>query len=78
MKHAFFADMGGFMLRSPGWPDLPLNGAQLFYLIENGYVPYPAVSKEDIDDKNKLDGLARYVFPTTIYKGSLLEQGRFN
>lgn len=54
------------MLRSPGWPDLPLDAAQVFYLVDKKYVPYPEVSKEDIDDKNKSDSLARYVTQNII------------
>lgn len=66
MTHAFFADMGGFILRSPDEVDLPLDAAQLFYLLSNGYIQYPKVAKEEIDDRNKSDGLARYVFYCSV------------
>jgi hypothetical protein len=65
MKHAFFADMGGFILRSPDEVDFPLDAAQLFYLLSKGYIQYPAVTKEEIEDRNKSDGLARYALGRT-------------
>jgi len=59
MAHAFFADMGGFILRSPDECDFPLDAAQLFFLVSKGYVQYPDIAKEEIDDRNKYDSLAR-------------------
>jgi hypothetical protein len=67
MTHAFFADMGGFVLRSPDFPPFPLDAEQLYYLISNDYLEYPKLDKAIIDDKNKADGLARYA----IYRGSV-------
>jgi hypothetical protein len=61
IRHAFFADMGGFVLKSPGFPNFPLDAEQLHYLISNGYVKYPNVEKGTIDEKNKADGLSRYI-----------------
>jgi hypothetical protein len=59
ITHAFFADMGGILLQTPGYPEFPIDAEQLFYLIEKGYIDYPDIHKADIDDKNKSDGLAR-------------------
>jgi len=59
MTHAFFADMGGFVLASPDFPDFPLDAEQLHYLISKGYLEHPNTDKELINDKNKADGLAR-------------------
>lgn len=61
MTHAFFADMGGFLLQSPDYPDFPLDAEQLYYLVTKKYIEFPDVDTEDIEDKNKSDGLARYV-----------------
>lgn len=61
MRHAFFAEMGGFVLQSPGFPPFPVNCQQLLYLIEKGYVAFPEVDTEIIWDKNKADGFARAV-----------------
>ncbi|KAH6669249.1 hypothetical protein B0J14DRAFT_115384 [Halenospora varia] len=38
---------------------MPLNAEQLFWLVERGYVEMPALSRDEIRDKNKSDGLAR-------------------
>lgn len=60
LTHAFFADMGGFVLEAPdlSFP-IPLDAEQIFYLVENKYIDYPAIDEEEIRDKNKADGLAR-------------------
>ncbi|EHK97858.1 hypothetical protein M7I_6355 [Glarea lozoyensis 74030] len=61
MTHAFFADMGGIMLQTPGYPEFPVDAEQLYYLIDKRYIEYPDIHKADIDDKNKSDGLARLI-----------------
>ncbi|KAH8797341.1 hypothetical protein F5884DRAFT_253990 [Xylogone sp. PMI_703] len=61
MTHAFFADMGGFLLGTPEYPDFPLDAEQLYYLVTKKYIEYPDIDKEDIEDKNKSDGLARLI-----------------
>lgn len=61
IRHAFFADMGGFVLKSPDFPTFPLDAEQIYYLILKGYLDIPNVERGVIDDKNKADGLARYI-----------------
>ena len=61
MRHAFFADMGGFLLEAPDFPAFPVDGQQLLYLIENNYIPYPNVDTATIWDRNKADGFARAI-----------------
>ncbi|KAJ5737058.1 uncharacterized protein N7483_002183 [Penicillium malachiteum] len=62
MTHAFFADMGGFLLDGPGIDiPFPIDAEQLLFLVEKGYVEYPSLSREDIEDRNKSDGLARFI-----------------
>ena len=61
MRHAFFADMGGFLLQAPDFPPFPVDGQQLLYLIEKNYISYPDVDSETIWDKNKADGFARAI-----------------
>jgi hypothetical protein len=61
MKHAFFADMGAIHLKMEGMDSFPINAKQLHFLVVNRYIAYPQISTEVIDDKNKYDGLARYV-----------------
>jgi hypothetical protein len=60
MTHAFFADMGGFVLQTPGWKSFPLDAEQLHYVVSRGYLAYPEIDKAAIDDKDKADGVARY------------------
>ena len=60
LTHAFFADMGGFVLKTSDLSaSIPLDAEQLFFLVEKKYIDYPKLKKEEIDDKNKSDGLAR-------------------
>ena len=59
MKHAYLADMGGFMLDSPDCNPIPLDAEKLFYLVDHKDVVWPKVFADDVDDKNKVDGLAR-------------------
>ena len=54
--------MGGFVLEAPGHQQpFPLDAEQLFYLIKHNYVEYPSVTKRELDDRDKSDGLSRYV-----------------
>lgn len=61
MTHAFFADMGGFLLESPGSETFPIDAEQLFCLVKDGYIAYPDLDVKDIKDKSKSDGLARMI-----------------
>jgi len=62
LTHAFFANMGGYVVDLPGSAPFPVNSDQLLYLISKGHLKYPATKKEEINDKSKSDGLARYLF----------------
>ncbi|MCJ1390080.1 hypothetical protein MMC18_002938 [Xylographa bjoerkii] len=64
MRHAFFADMGGFVLECPDFPSFPVNSEQLAYLVERKLLQYPDIDQETIWDRNKADGFARMV--TTV------------
>jgi hypothetical protein len=63
MRHAFLADMGGFVLRPPDWVEFPLTAKQVHFLVTEGYIPYSAVGLEQsvIEDKNKGDGVVRFI-----------------
>jgi hypothetical protein len=63
MTHAFFADMGGFVLHAEDHIPFPLDGEQVLYLVKEGYVAVPTVvvDKMEIQDKNKGDGMARFL-----------------
>lgn len=59
LRHAFFADMGGFLLHCPDSSPFPIDSQQLLYLVENDHVDYPDIGERTIWDKNKADGFAR-------------------
>lgn len=63
MNHAFLADMGGFMLKAKDFVEFPLNAKQVHYLVTHNYVPYSAIAlpKHILDDKNKGDGVVRFI-----------------
>lgn len=59
MNHELFANMGGFLLESPGSEICPIDAEQLFRLVKDGYITYPDLDVEDIQDRSKSDGLTR-------------------
>ncbi|KAJ9615357.1 hypothetical protein H2200_001432 [Cladophialophora chaetospira] len=61
MRHAFYANMGGFLLESPDFPAFPIDGQQIGYLVERKYLNFPDIDEKTIWDKNKADGFARAV-----------------
>jgi hypothetical protein len=61
IKHAFFADMGGFMLHTPDFPLFPIDAKQTHYLVANKHILYPQVTKKDIEDRDKVDLLLRII-----------------
>ncbi|KAL9615139.1 MAG: hypothetical protein Q9167_000457 [Letrouitia subvulpina] len=61
MKEAFFAEMGGFRLRTRDFAVYPLDTKQIHYLVSKGYMDLPTLDPRDIEDKNKADGLLRAI-----------------
>ena len=61
LRHAFYANMGGFLLASPDSKAFPVNSAQLLYLIRNGYIPYPIATDIEIAQKGKEDNIQRFL-----------------
>lgn len=63
LRHGFFADMGGFVLDPPDFVPFPVNVNQLHYLVAHGYIDYATIylSLNDINDRNKFDGLSRLI-----------------
>jgi hypothetical protein len=65
LRHAFYADMGGFVVRTSDGVSWPLDANQLYYLIQQGWIKEPVLSsqilikKNDIDDRNKQSTLVR-------------------
>jgi hypothetical protein len=63
LRHAFLADMGGFVLRPSDWVQFPVTAKQVHYLVSEGYILYSSINIERhvIDDKNKGDGMVRFI-----------------
>lgn len=61
MRHGFFADMGGFELRSADFAPFRITSRHLYYLVSKRYIRYPEISLEDIRDKSKQDNIAKLI-----------------
>lgn len=61
MTHAFFADMGGFILQPKGSTPFPLTALQLHYLVKEGYLRCPDVDKKTLQDKDKGQTFVRII-----------------
>ncbi|KAK3318837.1 hypothetical protein B0H66DRAFT_517213 [Apodospora peruviana] len=62
LTHGFFGDMGGFILKSPDFPQgFPIRNEHLFYLVEHGHLDFPNVSLKDIKDMNSVDSLSKAI-----------------
>ncbi|KAL2069935.1 hypothetical protein VTL71DRAFT_14614 [Oculimacula yallundae] len=58
MVHAFYVEMGGFLLQTtqqPSFPPFPISPKQFQYLLDHGYVGRPSITKKEILDKSKAD-----------------------
>lgn len=55
MVHGFYADMGGFVLVALGYEPFPISAKQVVYLVRAGYMPLPAITKDEILDKGNAD-----------------------
>lgn len=45
LRHAFFANMGRFVLQPRESRPFPINAKQLYWLVAQKYLPYPAIDK---------------------------------
>lgn len=67
LKHAFFGDMGGFVLQTSDDIRFPLTGKHLHFLIAEGFIDrdyakkYIIVDERIIEDKNKTDNIIRII-----------------
>jgi hypothetical protein len=59
--HAWYTEMGGFLLQTSDCDPFPLNAAQLHYLVKEKLIEFPAITKKAIDDKNKAAAFVRFV-----------------
>lgn len=70
LRHCFFVNMGCLFIQFQGnthtpttitGPSFPVNCTQLRYLVDMGYIVFPAITHEDIEMRNNSDGLSRTV-----------------
>jgi hypothetical protein len=59
MKHAFYANSGGFVLGSRDLRPFPVTAASIFYLVSAKHINCPAISEAEIWDKSKADTFAK-------------------
>lgn len=57
--HAFYANAGGFVLETPGFPPFPINATSIYYLCAKNRIEPPAITEENIWDRSKADFLAK-------------------
>ena len=79
MKHAFYANMGGFILqakdwtgdhdgnRKTNWAPFPVDADQLLYLVNQGYIELPSIDERTIKEKDKVDGAIRLLTICQIF-----------
>lgn len=72
LRHAFFADMGGFVLHPQGAKPFPLNALQLHWLVRHKYIEYPKISRHEVWDKSKQDTFTKVI--TAFQVGYLIVQ----
>ena len=53
MTHAFFADMGGFLVQAPDSPEFPLDAEQLYYLVTKKLIEYPSLTRKRLRTRTK-------------------------
>ena len=61
IRHAFFADMGGFWFAPHGHNGFPITSVQLHWLVTKGCLEYPQISQRDRWDKSKQDTVAKLI-----------------
>jgi hypothetical protein len=59
LRHGFYANMGGFVLKPRGGVSFPITARQLHYLVQKRFLPFPAIGSKDVWDKSKADGFAK-------------------
>lgn len=57
--HAFYANAGGFVLETPGFPKFPINSTSIHYLCINKRIAPPTITEASIWDRSKADFIAK-------------------
>lgn len=61
LRHGFYADMGGMLLRPRDSTPFLVNSRQLAYLVDKQYLECPHITQSEIWDKSKTDTLTRLI-----------------
>ena len=61
MRHAFYGDMGGFVLQTKDYKAFPVNSIHIHWLVKKKYIKIPQITREEINDKSKADTFAKVV-----------------
>jgi hypothetical protein len=61
VEHAFYADSGGFVVLLDGHDRVPVSAKQLEYVVQHKFIAMPGVTRDEIRDKSKTDGMSRLV-----------------
>lgn len=60
IRHGFYANMGGFHLKTAGATrTFPVNANQIYYLVDKHYIKYPTLTGKEVWDKSKADGFQK-------------------
>ena len=59
MRHAFYADMGGFRLRERSGKEYLTRAWHINYLVKHEYIDIPTITVEEIKDKSKSDSFTK-------------------
>ncbi|CAA9957302.1 hypothetical protein PTMSG1_00910 [Pyrenophora teres f. maculata] len=61
IEHAYYADSGGFQLRTVDFISIPITAKQIHYLIKHNIIGLPRVTKREIWDKSNADKVAKFL-----------------
>ncbi|QIW97344.1 hypothetical protein AMS68_002862 [Peltaster fructicola] len=61
LRHAFYADMGGFLLKTTDRECFPVNSVHIHWLVEHKHIPFPSTTRAEIEDKSKADVFAKSI-----------------
>lgn len=61
MLHAYYAEMGGFMVQMPDTKAFSITSRHLHFLVSKGYTTLPMIKKEEIEDKSKADAFLKVI-----------------
>lgn len=61
LRHAYYCDMGGFVLCTKDLQSFPVNTVQMHWLVQKKYLEIPQIKVEEIVDKSKADTFAKVV-----------------